>query len=83
MLRLIRAFSYCIIKVTILHEKHQDERLLLPRIQMIPTDTLFKLIRLQFPVRLFFSITISKTQVQSIQICVHSLILSVHDLENH
>jgi ATP-dependent DNA helicase PIF1 len=51
-----------IIETTILNGKFKGEDVLLPRIQMIPTDMSFGLKRLQLPVRLAFSMTINKTQ---------------------
>jgi ATP-dependent DNA helicase PIF1 len=40
----------------------EGEDVLLPRIQMIPTDMPFEFKRLQFPVRLAFAMTIKKAQ---------------------
>jgi hypothetical protein len=51
-----------IIKATILNGKFKGEDLLLPRIPIIPTDMSFEFKRLQFPVRLDFTMTINKAQ---------------------
>jgi len=42
--------------------KRKGEDVLLPLIQMIPTDMPFEIKRLKFPVRLAFEITINKAQ---------------------
>ena len=36
---------------------------------MIPTDMSFQFMRLQFPIRLAFAITINKAQGQSLELC--------------
>jgi len=58
-----------VIEATILNGKFEGEEVLLPRIPMIPTDVPFEFKRLQFPVRLAFSMTINKSQGQSLQVC--------------
>ncbi|GFU99553.1 ATP-dependent DNA helicase PIF1 [Trichonephila clavipes] len=58
-----------VIEATILTGKFKGEDVLLPRIPMIPTDMPFEFKRLQFPVRLAFSVTINKAQGQSLQVC--------------
>jgi len=54
-----------IIKAAILNEKFKED-VLLPHIQMIPTDMPFEFKHLQFPVRLAFAMTINKVQRQSL-----------------
>lgn len=44
--------------------KFEGEKVLIPRIMMIPTDMPFELKRLQFPIRLAFAMTINKSQGQ-------------------
>ncbi|GFU70857.1 ATP-dependent DNA helicase [Trichonephila clavipes] len=58
-----------VIEATILTGKFKGEDVLLPRIPMIPTDMPFEFKRLQFPVRLAFTMTINKAQGQSLQVC--------------
>ncbi|GFY20393.1 ATP-dependent DNA helicase [Trichonephila clavipes] len=58
-----------VIEATILTGKFKGEDVLLPRIPMIPTDVPFEFIRLQFPERLAFAMTINKAQGQSLQVC--------------
>ncbi|XP_018496512.1 ATP-dependent DNA helicase PIF6-like [Galendromus occidentalis] len=58
-----------VIEATILNGKFEGEDVLLPVIQMIPTDIPFEFKRLQFPVRPAFAMTINKAQGQSMQVC--------------
>ena len=58
-----------VIEATVLTGKGKDERILISRIPLIPTDLPFNFKRLQFPVRLAFLITINKSQGQSIEYC--------------
>ena len=58
-----------VIEATILTEKFRGEDLLLPRMQMKPTDMSFEFKRLQLPIRLAFARTINKAQRQSLQEC--------------
>lgn len=58
-----------VIKATILNGKSKGEDVLIPRIPIIPTNMPFGFKRLQFPVRLAFSMTINKAQGQSLQVC--------------
>jgi ATP-dependent DNA helicase PIF1 len=51
-----------IIESAILNEIIKGEDVLLPRIPMIPTNMSFEFKRLQFPVRLAFTMTINKAQ---------------------
>ena len=46
----------------------KGEDVLIPRISLIPTDVSFELKRLQFPVRLAFTISINKAQGQSFKV---------------
>jgi ATP-dependent DNA helicase PIF1 len=58
-----------VIEATILNGKSKGEDVLIPRIPIIPTDMPFDYKRLQFPIRLAFSMTINKAQGQSLQVC--------------
>lgn len=58
-----------VIEATILNGKSKGEDVLIPRIPIIPTDMPFDFKRLQFPVRLAFSMTINKAQGQSLEVC--------------
>ncbi|KAK9872125.1 hypothetical protein WA026_016177 [Henosepilachna vigintioctopunctata] len=58
-----------VIEGTIIKGKYKGEDVLIPRIPMIPTDLPFDFKRLQFPVRLAFSMTINKSQGQSLEVC--------------
>jgi ATP-dependent DNA helicase PIF1 len=58
-----------VIEATILTGPFKGEDVLIPRIPMIPSDLPFQFKRLQFPIRLAFSITINKAQGQSFQLC--------------
>jgi hypothetical protein len=53
-----------------LSPQHAQERVLIPRIDLIPSDSLypFRLRRRQFPIRLAFSMTINKSQGQTFSI---------------
>jgi hypothetical protein len=46
----------------------KGEKLLIPRIPLIPTDLPFTFRRLQFPVRLCFAMTINKSQGQTFKV---------------
>ena len=56
-----------VIEATILTGKGKGEDVFIPRIPIIPTDMPFSFKRLQFPIRLAFSMTINKSQSQSIK----------------
>lgn len=58
-----------VIEATILHGKSKGEEVLIPRIPMIPNDMPFDFKRLQYPVRLAFSMSINKAQGQSLEVC--------------
>ena len=58
-----------IIEAKILTGPFKSEDILILRIPMIPTDMSFQFKRLQFPIRLTFSITINKAQEQSLELC--------------
>nr|XP_029714104.1 uncharacterized protein LOC115258183 [Aedes albopictus] len=58
-----------VIEAVILTGKGQGESVFIPRIPLVPSDLPFSFKRLQFPVRLAFSITINKSQGQSIKHC--------------
>ena len=54
-----------VIEATIIKSKYKG----IPRIPTIPTYLPFDFKRLQFPVRLAFAMTISKSQGQSLEVC--------------
>jgi ATP-dependent exoDNAse (exonuclease V), alpha subunit - helicase superfamily I member len=58
-----------VIEATILNGKYKDEYVLIPRIPLIPNDMPFNFKRLQFPGRLAFSMSINKSQGQSLSVC--------------
>lgn len=58
-----------VMEATILAGKGEGESVFIPRIPLVPSDLPFTFKRLQFPVRLAFSITINKSQGQSIKHC--------------
>ena len=58
-----------VIEATILTGPFEGEAVLISRIPMIPTDLPFQFKRLQFPIRLAFTITINKAQGQSLEKC--------------
>ena len=51
-----------VIKATILTGSFKGEDVFLPRLPIIPADTVFKFRRLQFVIRLSFAISINKAQ---------------------
>jgi ATP-dependent DNA helicase PIF1 len=57
------------IEATILTGNVESETVFIPRIPLIPMDLPFNFKRLQFPVRLAFTITINKSQGQAIKYC--------------
>lgn len=67
-LRLLTA-SNRVLEATILGGAYSGKRVFIPRIPMMPSQTAlpFKLKRLQFPVKVAFSMTINKSQGQSIK----------------
>ena len=58
-----------VIEATILNGKSKGDDVLIPRLPVIPTNMPFEFKRLQFQVRLAFSMTINKAQGQSLQVC--------------
>ena len=56
------------IEAAILNVKSKGD-VLIPRLPIIPTDMPFEFKRLQFHVRLAFSMTVNKAQGQSLQVC--------------
>jgi ATP-dependent DNA helicase PIF1 len=49
--------------------KFKGEIVQLPRIPMIPSESPVPIIRLKFPIRLAFAMTINKSQGQTMSIC--------------
>ena len=64
---LLKKLMLKVVEATILSGKSKGEDVLISRLPVIPTDMPFEFKRLQFYVRLAFSITINKAQVQSLQ----------------
>lgn len=58
-----------LIDKTILIGPHKGEDKLLIRIPLISTDITFEFKRLQFPIRLTFTMNINKAHGQSLQVC--------------
>nr|CTR11698.1 putative helicase [Calliphora vicina] len=58
-----------VIEARILKGKYKGVDVLIPRIPMAPIDMPFDFKRLQFPVRLAFTMIINKSQVQSLRVC--------------
>ncbi|KAL0902327.1 hypothetical protein ABMA27_000223 [Loxostege sticticalis] len=57
-----------IVQATILTGGATGETVLIPRIPIIPTNLLFQFKRLQFPLKVAFSITINKSQGQTLKV---------------
>jgi ATP-dependent DNA helicase PIF1 len=57
-----------IIETTILTGSAKGEDVFIPRIPLIPSDMTFDFRRLQYPVRLSFTMTINKAQGQSLSV---------------
>lgn len=57
-----------LIEATIINGQQKGENVLIPRIPMISTDSTIEFKRLQFPVKLAFSITINKSQGQTLKL---------------
>lgn len=67
---IVTKMSNRVLEVQILGGEHNGEIALIPRISLIPSDTMeltFKFRRRQFPVRLAFALTINKAQGQSVK----------------
>jgi ATP-dependent DNA helicase PIF1 len=58
-----------VIEATILERKYKDEVVLIPQIPLIPNDMPFDYKRLQFPLWLAFSMSINKSEEQSLNVC--------------
>jgi PIF1 helicase. len=58
-----------LIEATIIIGKFKGEDVLIPRIPLMPTDFSFEFKRVQFPVRLAFTMSINKSQRQSLEVC--------------
>lgn len=67
----VKRMSRRVIEVEILGGDHHGKLALIPRIALTPQDAAaelpFKITRLQFPIRLAFSLTINKSQGQSVK----------------
>ena len=66
---LLKKLMLKVVEVTILNGKSKGEDVLISRLPVMPTDMPFEFKRLQFDVRLAFSMTINKVQGQSLQVC--------------
>ena len=64
----VKRMNNNVLEATILTGAHRGENVFIPRIPFLPTDLLFEFKRLQFPVRLAYSITINKSQGQSLRV---------------
>ena len=69
---LLKKFMIKFIEATILNGNSKGD-VLIPRLPVIPTDMPFEFKLLQFHVRLVFSMTINKTQGQSLRVCRQNL----------
>ncbi|XP_039483119.1 uncharacterized protein LOC120446291 isoform X2 [Drosophila santomea] len=65
----IKKITGNILEATILAGKFKGKVVLLPRISMIPSDSIIPFKRLQFPIRLAFAMSINKSQGQTMSIC--------------
>ena len=57
-----------LIDAEILSGKYRGERVLIPRIPMVPENYPFKFKRVQFPVKLCFAMSVNKAQGQTLQV---------------
>ena len=57
-----------VLQATVLSQEGTGEDVFIPRIPLIPTDMPFKFKRLQFPIRLCYSMSINKSQGQSMKV---------------
>lgn len=64
----IKKLTPNIIEATIMTGHAAGENVFIPRIPIIPSDLPFQFKRLQFPVRLSFSMSINKAQGQSLKV---------------
>ena len=64
----VKKLLYNVIKATILKVKYKGEDMLIPSILKVPTTVPFQLKRLQFPMRLAFTMAINKNQCQSFSV---------------
>ena len=62
-----------VLEAIVLTGQGEGEVVFIPRIPLIPTDVPFAFRRLQFPIRLAFSLSINKSQGQSFGVCGISL----------
>lgn len=66
---MISRLGHRVLEAELLTGTHVGERVLIPRIQLSPTDTIhpFMFRRRQYPIRLCYAITINKSQGQSLK----------------
>ncbi|CAF1929457.1 unnamed protein product [Brassica napus] len=66
---MISRLGHKVLEAELLTGTHVGERVLIPRIQLSPTDTIhpFTFRRRQYPIRLCYAITINKSQGQSLK----------------
>ena len=62
-----------LIEAKILTSQYKGEEVMFPKIPLIPSDYPFNFIKLQFPIKLCFSMTINKSQGQSFKVMVLDL----------
>ncbi|KAL0840535.1 hypothetical protein ABMA28_015753 [Loxostege sticticalis] len=65
---LVKSLKTFIIECTILTGCGTGEVVLIPRISLIPSDLPFQFKRLQFPVKIYFAMTINKSQGQTFNV---------------
>ena len=69
---LLKKFMLKVIEAAILNGESKGD-VLIERLPVIPTDMPFEFKLLQFQVRLALSMTVNKTQGQSLQVCRQNL----------
>ena len=65
---IVRGLTDHLIDAEILSGKYSGQRVLIPRIPMIPENYPFQFKRIQFPVKLCFAMSINKAQGQTLKV---------------